>query len=172
MRIVFLSLLLLTSAVAAQAQYPWPDERQDQREQAVLNEDGGRSFTVLPAAGSLTGLLKPGASESFELQQYSIFLGPGWSDPKLHGSEQRLGKLLTNMGDRAQADELARAGITNIYAPTWTVEKLDIAGNRKIGDLEVQSIIREIVDNGAQPSGNAIFMVYLDPSLQSTLGPL
>jgi len=172
MRIVFLALLLFTCAVAAQAQYPWPDERPGDRERAVLNEDGGRSFTVLPASGSLVGMLKPDAAASLDPQQYSIFLGPKWSDPKLHGSEERLGKLLNSVRDHAQMDELAQAGMTNVYAPTWTIEKLDIAGDRKIGDLEIQSIIREIVKNGAPPTGDSVFMVYLDPTLQSTLGPL
>ena len=159
-------------AVAAQAQYPWPDERPDDRQQAVLNEDGGRSYIVQPASGSLVGLLKPGASASLDLQQYSIFLGPGWSDPALHGTEERLSKLLTNVRDHAQLDEIAQAGMTNVYAPTWTVEKLDITGNRSIGDLEIQGIVRDIVKNGAKPSGDALFVVYLDPSLHSTLGPL
>ena len=172
MRIALIGLFISMCAVAAQAQYPWPDERPDGREQSVLNEDGGRSFTVVPASGSLVGLLKPGASASFDLQQYSIFLGPGWSVPKLRGTEERLSKLLTNVRDHAQMDEIASAGMANVFAPTWTIEKRDIAGNRKIGDLEIQSIIREIVNNGAQPSGDSIFVVYLDPGLQSTLGPL
>ena len=172
MRIVLVALLLLMSAIAAQAQYPWPDERPDDRQQAVLNEDGGRSYIVRPAAGSLVGLLKPGASASLDLQQYSIFLGPGWSDPALHGAEDRLSKLLTNVHDHAQLDDMARAGMTNVYAPTWTVEKLDVNGNRNISDLEIQSIVRDIVKDGARPSGDALFVVYLDPSLHSTLGPL
>ena len=172
MRIAIIGLFLLMSGATAQAQYPWPDERPDDREQSVLNEDGGRSFTVLPASGSLVGLLKPGASQSIDLQQYSIFLGPGWSDPGLRATEDSLGKLLTNVHDHAQLDEISRAGMTNVYAPAWSIEKLDIIGNRNIGDLEIQSIVREIVKNGARPSGDALFVVYLDPTLQSTLGPL
>jgi len=157
--------------VAAQAQYPWPDERPDDRQQAVLNEDGGRAYIVRPSAGPLIGLLKPGAP-AVDVQQYSLFLGPGWSDPALRGTEERLGKLLTNIHDHAQLDEIARAGITDLYTPTWTVEKLDVAGNRNIADLEIQSIIREIVRNGTRPAGDAVFIVYLDPGLRSTLGPL
>jgi hypothetical protein len=172
MRIALIGLFISMCAAAAHAQYPFPDERPDDREQAVMNEDGGRSFIVRPASGSLTGLLKPGASQSLDLQQYSIFLGPGWSDSKLRSSEDRLSKLLTNVRDHAQLDEIASAGMTNVYAPTWTFEKLDVAGNRNIGDLEIQNIVRDIVKNGARPSGDAMFIVYLDPSLHSTLGPL
>ena len=172
MRIVLIALLISMCAVAAQAQYPWPDERPDDRQQAVLNEDGGRSYIVRPASGSLVGLLKPGAAASFDLQQYSIFLGPGWSNPALRSNEDRLSKLLTNVRDGAQRDEIAQAGMTNVYGPTWTVEKLDVAGNRNIGDLEIQGIVREIVKNGTRPGGDSLFVVYLDPSLHSTLGPL
>ena len=172
MRIALLGLFILISAVAAQAQYPWPDERPDDREQSVLNEDGGRSYIVRPASVSLVGLLKPGASASLDLQQYSIFLGPGWSGPALRGKEERLSKLLTNLRDHAQLDEIAQAGMTNVYAPTWTVEKLDVAGNRNIADLEIQDIVRDIVKSGVRPTGDALFIIYLDPSLRSTLGPL
>src|ERR1051326_1379609 len=101
MRIVLIGLLISMCAAAAQAQYPWPDERPECRQQAVLNEDGGRSYIVRPASGSLVGLVKPGASATVDLQQYSIFLGPGWSDPALRGSEERLSKLLTNVRDHA-----------------------------------------------------------------------
>ena len=172
MRIAIIGLLLLMCGATAQAQNPLPDERPGDREQSVMNEDGGRSFTVLPATGSVVGLLKPGASQSVDLQQYSIFLGPGWGDPALRAKEDRLGKLLTNIHDHAQLDDVARAGITNVFAPTWSIEKLDIAGNRKIGDLEIQSIIRDIVDNSTPPSADSLIVVYLDPTLQSTLGPL
>src|SRR6185436_20603268 len=172
MRIALIGLFISICAVAAQAQYPWPDERPDDRQQAVLNEDGGRSYVVHPASGSLVGLVKPGASASLDLQQYSIFLGPGWSDPALHSTEDRLSKLLTNVRDHAQLDEIAQAGMTNVYAPIWTVEKLDVTGNRNIGDLEIQGIVRDLVKNGAKPNGDALFVVYLDPSLHSTLGPL
>ena len=163
---------MLMCGVTAQAQYPWPDERPDSREQSVLNEDGGRSFTVLPASGPLVGLLKAEASQSIDVQQYSIFLGPRWGDGALHATEDRLGKLLSTIQDHAQLDDVARAGVTNVYAPTWTVEKLDINGNRNIGDLEIQNIIRDVVKNGARPNGDALIVVYLDPTLQSTLGPL
>jgi hypothetical protein len=167
-----MGLFISMCAVAAYAQQPFPDERPDDREEAVLNEDGGRSFIVRPASGPLTGFLKPDASQTISLQQYSIFLGPGWSDAKLRSSEDRLSKLLTNVRDHAQLDEIASAGIANVYTPTWTVEKPDVAGNRNIGDLEIQAIVRDFVKNGAHPSDDAMFIVYLDPSLHSTLGPL
>jgi hypothetical protein len=172
MRIKFVGLLIFICSIAAQAQEPWPQERPDERQQAVINEDGGRSYIVRPAPAPLIGIVKPGASSIVDLQQHSIFLGPGWSDPALRASESRLSTLLVSIRDHAQLDEISRAGITNVFAPTWTVEKLDIAGDRNISDLEIQRILGQILKNGPRPSAESIYLVFLDPTLHSTLGPL
>ena len=172
MRIILIGLTILMCGLVAQAQGPWPQERPDDRQRAVLNEDGGRSYIVRPASGPLVGLVKPGASTVSDLQQYSIFLGPGWSDPALRSSEARLSKLLSSVRDHAQLDEISQSGITNIFAPTWAVEKLDVAADRNISDLEIQRILAEILKNGPRPNGDSLYIVYLDPSLHSTLGPL
>jgi hypothetical protein len=172
MRITLIGLFILMCGVAAHAQGPWPQERPDDREQAVLNEDGGRSYIVRPTSTTLVGLVKPGATTVSDLQQYSIFLGPGWADPALRKSEVKLSKLLSSIRDHAQLDEISQAGITNVFAPTWTVEKLDIAGDRNISDLEIQRTLADILKNGPRPNSDSLYIVYLDPSLHSTLGPL
>ena len=138
MRITLIGLFILMCGVAAHAQGPWPQERPDDREQAVLNEDGGRSYIVRPTLTTLVGLVKPGATTVSDLQQYSIFLGPGWADPALRKSEVKLSKLLSSIRDHAQLDEISQAGITNVFAPTWTVEKLDIAGDRNISEAKCE----------------------------------
>jgi hypothetical protein len=172
MRIKLIGLIIFMCAVAAQAQEPWPQERPDERQQAVINEDGGRSYIVRPAAAPLVGIIKPGASSIADLQQHSIFLGPGWGGAALRASESRLSNLLVSIRDYAQLDEISRAGIANVFAPTWTVEKLDIAGDRKISDLEIQKILGEMIKNAPRPSADSIYLVFLDPTLHSTLGPL
>lgn len=172
MRIKLIGLMIFICSVAAQAQEPWPQERPDERQQAVINEDGGRSYIVRPASAPLVGIIKPGASSIADLQQHSIFLGPGWGDAALRASEPRLSNLLVSIRDHAQMDEISQAGITNLFAPTWTVEKLDIAGDRNISDLEIQKILGEMVKNGPRSSADSIYLVFLDPTLHSTLGPL
>jgi hypothetical protein len=164
---------LLLAAVAARAQEPWPQEKPEQREEAVLNEDGGRSYLVLPAAGPLIGLAKPGASIG-ELQQHSIFLGSGWADANLRTREAKLSQLLATIHEGPQLDEIARAGLANRFGPTFSFEKLDVADNRKISDLEIQGILTDLFTNGplTEPEGDSIYIVFLDPGLQSTLRSL
>src|SRR5437764_14095851 len=113
----FKSLILVMLALAAataRSQEPWPQERAEQREEAVTNEDGGRSYLVLPAASPLVGLAKPGAGIG-DLQQHSIFLGSGWADPVLRAREARFSSLLAPIRDHGQMDEVAQAGVTNSF---------------------------------------------------------
>jgi len=172
MRFASMLFLILTFAAMGCAQQPWPQEKPGQREQPVTNEDGGQSYLVLSTTVSLRGILKPGDDTIDDLQQHSIFLGNGWSDPAVRAREARLRNLLSNIREQAQFDEISRAGITNFNAPTSNVEKLDIIGDRKIADLEIQSILSQIIKDGPEPNAGSIYMIFLDPTLHSTLGPL
>jgi hypothetical protein len=169
LKLLILSVFIL-APITARAQEPWPQEKPEQREQVVTNEDGGNSFLVLPASGPLIGLAKPGSGVG-EVQQHSIFLGPGWAGPSLRGRETRLGSLLATIHDGAQMDDVAKAGVTNRFGPTFSIEKLDITGNRKISDLEIQQILSDLFAGGplTDPEPDAIYIVFLDPGLQSTL---
>jgi hypothetical protein len=166
-------VMLALAATTALSQEPWPQERSEQREEAVTNEDGGRSYLVLPAASPLVGLAKPGAGIP-DLQQHSIFLGSGWADPVARARESRLSNLLATIHDHAQMDEIAQAGFTNRFGPTFTLEKLDVADNRKISDLEIQSILAGLFADGpmTEPQADSVYIVFLDPGLQSTLRSL
>lgn len=174
MKLSCILFIIVISAVLApaQAQAPWPEEKDDQQQRAVLNEDGGRSYLVLPATGPLVGMLKPGASTIGDLEQRSIFVGSGWSDSTIRARQARLGKLLSTIRDGAQLDEVSAAGISNLFAPVWIVDKADVAGNRNISDLEIQGILNQVLKDGPQPTAEAIYVVYLDPTMHSTLGPL
>jgi hypothetical protein len=163
-------VIFLLAPITARAQEPWTQEKPEQREQVVTNEDGGSSYLVLPASGPLIGIAKPGSGLG-DVQQHSIFLGPGWADPTLRGRETRLGSLLATIHDGAQMDDVARAGVTNRFGPTFSIEKLDVPGNRKISDLEIQQILSGLFAGGplTDPQPDAIYLVFLDPGLQSTL---
>ncbi len=172
MKLSCILFIIVVCAAAAPAQAPWPAEKDDQQQRPVLNEDGGRSYLILPANGPLVGLLKPGASTTGDLEQRSVFVGSGWADPTLHARQSRLGKLLSTMRDHVQMDEVYNAGISNLFAPVWIVERSDVAGNRNISDLEIQGILNQVLKDGPQPNAEAIYVVYLDPTMHSTLGPL
>lgn len=175
MRIKFLFLIIAMLAATGQAQEPWPKERPDEREQSVLNEDGGRSFLIKPAVAPLRGILKPGgATGVIELEQHSVFLGSGWATTALRAREPQLGNLLASIRDHVQVDELYQSGIKNLFGPTTSQEKLDVASDRDISDLEIQEVLMSMFKEGTLPRPNdrAIYVVFLDPGLHSKLGDL
>lgn len=174
MKLKLLLLVIVAFAASAQAQGPWPQDRPDQREQVVINEDGGRSFLIKPSSAPLNGVVKPGSAPVEELEQHSIFLGSHWAESAQRAREPQLGSLLANIGDHAQMDDLAQAGIKNLYGATTRQEKLDVASDRDINDLEIQSVLATMFKEGSlpRPEAGAIYVVYLDPGLQSMLGAL
>ena len=170
MKLTLLIIFILFAVTSASAQDPWPQEKPEQRQQTVINEDGGRSYLVLPATAPLVSLIKPGQEGVGDVKQRTIFLGSGWSNPSLRAREQRLSGLLGRIRDGAQFDDPINAPGKQADAP-FTFEKLDIAENRTISDLELQQILTEILKN-APNSNNAVYMVFLDPTLRSSLGSL
>ena len=174
MGIKFIAPIILACATIAAAQEPSLQERQDQREKVVLNEDGGQAFLIQPANGQLVGLLKPGQAAEADFSQYSIFLGPGWANGSLRAREERLSKLLSTMSEHAQVDEVEAAGIGNRFGPTFSLEKLDIAGDRNISDLQIQDVLAGLFNDGqlGEPQSDFVYFVFLDPGLRSTLRSL
>ena len=172
-----LKLILLVGLVAfagsAKAQDPWPQERPDEREQSVINEDGGRSFIIKPASAPRHGVVKPGEA-TVDPQQHSIFLGSHWAEPAPRAREPQLSSLLANIRDHAQMDELTQSGIKNLFGATTSQEKLDVPSDRNINDLEIQSVLTAMFKEGSlpRPDAGAIYVVFLDPGLHSTLGSL
>lgn len=173
MRIKFIVFVILALAGTAAAQEPW-SQRPDERQAAVLNEDGGQAFVVRPSAGTLSGIMKPGGPVVADLQQYSIFLGSRWADPAVRSREVRLSKLLVTIQDHAQMDEVTQAGIKNRFGATFSLEKLDVTGERNVSDLEIQGLLAGMLDDGSLslPGDDTIYFVFLDPALHSTLGSL
>ncbi len=173
MRLKFIAFVILAMAGTASAQEPWA-QRPDERQETVVNEDGGHAFLIRPASARLSGIMKPGGPIVQGLQQQSIFLGSGWADPARRSREARLSKLLLNIHDQAQMDEVEQAGIKNRFGATFSLEKLDIAGSRNIGDLEIQGVLAGMLNDGslAMPGDDTIYFVFLDPGLHSTLGDL
>jgi len=173
-----LKLILLVALVAfagsAKAQGPWPQERPAEREQSVINEDGGRSFIIKPASAPLNGAVKPGNATVADLQQHSIFLGSHWAESALRARESQLSSLLVSIHDHAQMDELTQAGIKNLFGATTSQEKLDVPSDRNISDLEIQSVLTAMFKEGTlpRPDAGAIYVVFLDPGMHSTLGSL
>jgi hypothetical protein len=174
MKLKLILLVIVAFAASAKAQEPWRQERPDEREQSVINEDGGRSFIIKPSSAPLHGVVKPGNATVVELQQHSIFLGSHWAEPAWRAREPQLSSLLANVRDHAQMDELTQSGIKNLFGVTTSQEKLDVLSDRNISDLEIQSVLTAMFKEGTlpRPDAGAIYVVFLDPGLQSTLGAL
>lgn len=173
MRLGFIALAILAIAGTVSAQEPW-SQRPEERQETVLNEDGGRAFLVRPASSRLSGLMKPGGPIVQDLQQQSIFLGSRWAEPALRSREARLSKLLVSIRDHAQMDEVEQAGIKNRFGAIFSFEKLDLIGERNLADLEIQGVLAGMLNDGslAMPGDDTIYFVFLGPGLHSTLGDL
>ena len=171
LRIKLIVIAMLALASTAAGQQPITQEPLEKLEQPVTNEDGGRSYLVLPQAAPYVHVPKLRATTLGAVQQCSVFLGSGWAGASLHSREDDLGNLLLNLQDAPQLQDLLTSGV-KLYGPTWSLEKVDIAGNRTISDLEIQSILAQIIGSSGLPAANSIFIVYLDPTLHSKLGPL
>jgi hypothetical protein len=174
MKLNLVLLIIVAFAASAKAQEPWSQERPDEREQSVINEDGGRSFIIKPSSAPLHGVVKPGNATVVELQQHSIFLGSHWAESALRAREAQLSSLLANIRDHAQLDELDQSGIKNLFGATTSQEKLDVPSDRDINDLEIQSVLTTMFKEGTlpRPDAGAIYVVFLDAGLHSTLGSL
>ncbi len=174
MKLKLIVLVIIAFAASARAQNPWPQDRPDEREQSVVNEDGGRSFIIKPSSAPLHGVVKPGNTIVDELEQHSIFLGSHWAEPAQRAREPQLSSLLANVRDHAQMDELTQSGIKNLFGATTSQEKLDVESDRNINDLEIQSVLMGMFKEGSlpRPDAGAIYVVFLDPGLRSTLGSL
>ncbi len=165
MKLKLILLMMMAIAATTRAQ-----ERPDESQQAVTNDDGGKAFIV--KMFQLSSLVKFGPPIDGDIVQHSIYLGSGWAD--VRAREPDLSKLLLSIREHAQLDALEGLGIKNRFAPTFSQEKLDISSNRNISDLEIQRVLAGMFKDGTlpPPRAGAIYMLFLDPGLHSTLGAL
>ena len=170
MRLALLIISIALVTTSAYAQDPWPQEKPEQRQQTVTNEDGGRAYLVLPANGPLASIVKPGQDGVGDVQQCTIFVGAGWSDPSLRSREQRLSGLVGKIRDGAQFD--GPSNVPGSLATPFAIEKLDVDSNRTISDLELQGILTQTLKDVPLVSGDSVYMIFLDPTLRSSLGSL
>ena len=165
LRLIFLMMIAISATSRAQ-------ERPDESQQAVTNDDGGKAFIV--KMSQLNNGFKFGQPVDGDIEQHSIFLGSGWADTDLRAREPELSRLLLGIREHFQPDESEGLGIKNRFAPTFSQEKLDIPGNRNCSDLEIQRVLAGMFKDGTlqPPRAGAIYMLFLDPGLHSTLGGL
>ncbi len=139
--------------------------------QSVVNEDRGRACIVV--GNTLPGMR--GERSIVEPQQYSIFLGKGWAADSLRARESNLSNLLSNVSDTAQVGYLEQFGWKNLYSVSDYEEMLiDVGEGGFVSDLRIQSILSGMVTDTpiARRGGDTTYVIYLEPALTSTLGPI
>jgi len=169
MQLKAILLLIVALSAGAQAQVPQAQEK------PVTNDDQGRAFIVGREAQPLSGSGNQGKAAISEPEQHSIFLGVSWAKPALRVREPELANLLANMQDQAELSALDEFGVKNRFGATSSQERInDLAGNRNISDLEIQTVLAGMLKEGSlqPPNANTIYVVFLDPGLHSTLGSM
>jgi hypothetical protein len=165
----FLAIAVLTFGVSAQ-QLTKPLAVSP--DQPVANDDRGEAFILTHNAQSLSAIGHPRKASISEPQQLSIFAGGDWATT-LHAREAQLQSLLANVTSEADLTALQENGIKNRFGPASSVERPQV-GSGTLSDLDVQRLIAAMLAEGVLPRPNArtILVIFLDPSLQSTLGSL
>lgn len=165
-------VLMLSCALTAQAQQT-ATPLSPGYDRAVANEDGGQAFIIERSLRRLSSFGRPRKGTISEPEQYSIFVGGQWQTSALRERQAKLQRVLANLTDEAELSALQEIGIKNRFGPTASVERLDIP-SRSFSDLDIQRLLAAMFDSGAllRPSAGTIYVVFLDPEIESTLGSL
>jgi len=174
MRLKWILLIIVIGSAGAQAQEATPRQSSDDQPQSVTNDDRGRAFII---TGDVQPLSSPSSHGNVivEPQQNSIFLGRGWETASLRAREPQLANLLASIRDQTQLSALDERGVKNFLAATSSQERLDeVAGDRSISDLDIQSVLARMLNDGSlqRPNASTIYVIFLDPGLRSTLGTM
>jgi len=165
--------MLLFSAAIISAQQP-PGKQSDGLDQAVIDDDGGRAFIINPKLKAKL-VLPLTSSVVRSPQQFSIFLGSEWTSIDLRDRQLRLSSLLSGVANGAEADKLNRAGIDNLFDTTYSREvPTNFADDERVSDLAVRGVLIDLVNSASLPPSEpqTIYVVFLEPGVVSTLGPL
>ncbi len=160
---VFLIVALLSVSPAIYAQRSSEDRR-------VVNEDRGNAYIV-------TSETQPPLSKVKGVphlpQQFSIFLGDGWSSDKLRVLEPSLASLFASPVGMSTEVMESVANRNDSSAGTF-VEMPFSSARGPVTDMAIQQQIRTIATTEPRPAmgSGTIVMVYLDSSLHSRLADL
>jgi hypothetical protein len=138
----------------------------------AFDDDGGKAQIVpvdLSVAGPKTF---HGGAILASTQQVSIFLGAGWGDTQVRGREASLLDVTASAGN-AQVAELKQHSIKTLRAAPKLEDFTDLSQS-KVNDLTIQQKLSDLLKNKAIPAPTAgtIFVIFLAPGIQSTLGGL
>jgi hypothetical protein len=167
-------ILLLVAGCTAQwlmAQQSSPAVDRPAEPNFAFDDDGGKAQIVPrgPAATAATAKKYHGGAVMKSIQQVTIFLGEGWAKNDVRVREAALGDLLVNNGGLAAALEAQKIK-TSPATPTAD----DFSAVNEVNDLAIQRKLAQMLDDKAipPPTASTIYVVYLGPGVNSTLGGL
>lgn len=171
MKTRYLLFIVLAAISVVRAQVGDSKKSASSPTRSVVNEDRGKACIILD--NTLPG--KQGAKFIVEPKQYSIFLGKGWAADSLRARESTLSNLISSAADTIPAGYFEQFGWNDLYSVNNYEEKLgDVGIEGVISDLQIQNVLADIIrDNAmAQPRDDTTYVIYLEPTLTSRLGPI
>jgi hypothetical protein len=168
-----LGILLLCGTVTCvlAAQQPASVDRPAEPNFA-FDDDGGKA-QIVPADLSVAGAKTfHGGPVLASAQQVSIFLGAGWGDAQVRGREASLLDVTASAGN-TQIAELKQHSIKTLRAAPKLEDFSDLSQS-KVNDLTIQQKLSDLLKSKAipTPTAGAVFVIFLAPGVQSTLGGL
>ena len=103
------------------------------------------------------------------VQSVPIFLGKRWAESAIRERQASLADVLS--GDNVGSQELQSHAIKTLQATPYLDDFTDLSGTA-INDLAIQHKLVDLLESKAVPSPTAstIYVVYLSPEINSTLG--
>jgi hypothetical protein len=138
----------------------------------AFDDDGGKA-QIVPANFSVAGPKTfHGGPVLASAQQVSIFLGAGWGDTQVRGREASLLDVTASVGN-AHVAELKQHNIKTLRAAPKLEDFSDLSQS-KVNDLTIQQKLSDLLKSKAipAPSAGTVYVIYLAPGIQSTLGGL
>ncbi|HZS45926.1 MAG TPA: hypothetical protein VFC63_12555 [Blastocatellia bacterium] len=155
-------------------QNPKSTNNSPSNDDVLFDNDGGRVFVVRRNDVPWNKLTNHGGPVINQPSQVNIFLGKAWSKTANKSREGLFTNPLLAI-DAAGKDFLSSHQITFSETEPLSQEALDFtAEGSTINDLQVQSTLNDMFDHKwlNAPDVNTIYVVFLPPGVQSTLGEM
>ena len=137
----------------------------------AFDDDGGRAQIIPRKAVPGRDATYHGGPVVAHGTVQAVFLGSGWRGKANRGMESKVMESLRAAGSAEHTAALQRFGVAAWEAPGLAIE--DPAGDplqgNRISDLEIQSRLDNLL-SGAPIDVNAVYVVFLAPGLESSLG--
>jgi hypothetical protein len=144
------------------------------QEEAVYDDDGGRVFIVRRQQSPLESLIYHGGPIISEPRQYTIFMGEAWAGAANKARKASLSDLMSGL-DQASMNLLqGREVKTSSWTAASREERQEFSDGSAASDLKIQAALSDMFERGSirGPDPNTIYVVFLAPGIQSTLGEM